>query len=220
MGFAVVYTGNHYVVDLLFGFAFAAAAFVVVPTLAHRRALPTIRPRFVAGLATAVLALTVASALATAAPGDPSQLTAADKLGRTLSATQTGRFVELGKLLPFPWSRVYVFPTDAQPQVIDRALGFAWPDAPAAATPSSAGSALLVFVHSGATRREVVREIHYDAGDVGFGCLAGRSFARDGARFQIDAGLVAPFFTYRRALQPASSAPAPSCLGVRSRGPS
>ena len=221
MGFAVVYTGNHYVVDLLFGFAFAAAAFVVVPALAHRRALPTIRPRFVAGLATAVLALTVASALATAAPGGP---LAAHRRGQArphvvrhadgpIRGARQAAALPVVARLRLPDRR----PTAGRSTARSALRG---PTRPLRRHPSSAGSALLVFVHSGATRREVVREIHYDAGDVGFGCLAGRSFARDGARFQIDAGLVAPFFTYRRALQPASSAPAPSCLGVQSRGPS
>ncbi len=220
MGFAVVYTGNHYVVDLLFGFAFAAGAFVGVPALARRRAFPTIRPRLAAGVATAVLALTVASALATAAPGDRSNLTAADSLSRSLAGTRPGKVVELDKLLAFPWSRVYVFPTDTQPQAIDRALGFAWPDAPAPTAPSSAGAALLVFVRSGTTGREVVREVHYDGGAVGFGCVTGQSFTRDAARFRIDAGLVAPFYAYERALVVESSTAAHSCFGAQSRGPS
>jgi membrane-associated phospholipid phosphatase len=216
MGFCVVYTGNHYVVDLLFGFAFAIGAFVGVPALAHRRALPSIRPRLVAGVATAVLALTLASALATAAPGGLSRLTAADSLSRSLAAAHTNENVDLGALLLFPWSRLYVFPTDATPQSIDRALGFAWPDAPAPAAAGSPASALLVFVRSGTTDREVVREIHYDGGSVGFGCLTGRSFARDDATFRIAAGLVPPSFAFERALAPVEAA----CLGGPGRGPS
>lgn len=38
--FAVVYTGNHYVVDLLIGYAFAAAAFFGVRAVWRRRGLP------------------------------------------------------------------------------------------------------------------------------------------------------------------------------------
>lgn len=39
-GFAVVYTGNHYVVDLLVGWAFAAAALLAVRAYWRRRGLP------------------------------------------------------------------------------------------------------------------------------------------------------------------------------------
>jgi membrane-associated phospholipid phosphatase len=214
MGFCVVYTGNHYVVDLLIGFASAVGAFVLVPKLVHRPSVRVIRPRLVAGVATAVLALTLATALATAAP--LARLTAADSLSRSLAATGSGRLVDLGSLLPFPWSRVYVFPGDASPQQINRALGFAWPDAPAAGPQSR--TVLLVFVRTGAVRREVVREIHYDGGEVGLGCLAGRSFTRAEAQFHIDSGLEAPVYSYARALAPASG-PAPTCFGAEAHGP-
>jgi membrane-associated phospholipid phosphatase len=40
-GFAVVYTGNHYVVDLLVGYAYAAAAVFVVERFWRRRGLPS-----------------------------------------------------------------------------------------------------------------------------------------------------------------------------------
>lgn len=216
MGFCVVYTGNHYVVDLLIGFASAIGAFVAVPRLWHRRSLPVIRPRLVAGVATAVLALTLATALATAAP--LAHLTAADSLSRSLTATGTGKALDLATLLQFPWSRVYVFPGDATPPTIDRALGFAWPDAPAAAAPQ-ARTVLLVFVRTGAVRREVVREIHYDGGEVGLDCLAGLSFTRTEARFRVASGLVAPSYTYTRALVPASG-PTPTCFGAQAHGPS
>lgn len=215
MGFCVVYTGNHYVVDLLIGFASAAGAFVAVPKLWHRRSLPAFRPRLAAGVATAVLALTLATALATAAP--LARLTAADNLSRSLAATRTGNLVDLPALLPFPWSRVYVFPGDTSPQRINSMLGFAWPDAPAAAAPQ-ARTVLLVFVRTGAVRREVVRELHYDAGEVGLACLAGRSFTRAGARFRVTSGLVGPFYAYARALAPVSG-PAPTCFGAQAHGP-
>jgi membrane-associated phospholipid phosphatase len=39
-GFAVVYTGNHYVVDLLIGFAYATAAFLAVVWVWRRRGWP------------------------------------------------------------------------------------------------------------------------------------------------------------------------------------
>jgi len=45
MGFCVVYTGNHYVVDLVIGFASAVGAFVLVPRLVHRPSVRVIRPR-------------------------------------------------------------------------------------------------------------------------------------------------------------------------------
>jgi membrane-associated phospholipid phosphatase len=38
--FAVVYTGNHYVIDILLGFAFATAALLGVKRLWHRLGLP------------------------------------------------------------------------------------------------------------------------------------------------------------------------------------
>jgi hypothetical protein len=78
---------------------------------------------------------------------------------------------------------------------------------------------LLVFVRSGAIRREVVREIHYDTGEVGLACLAGQSFTRTGARFRIGSGLVAPLYAYARALVPAAG-PAPTCFGAQAHGPS
>src|SRR5262249_30189013 len=105
----------------------------------------------------------------------------------------------------------------ASPQKINRALGFAWPDAPAAAAPQSR-AVLLVFVRTGAVRREVVREIHYDGGEVGLGCLAGRSFTHSDAGFRVDASLVAPTYTYERALVPLSGA-APTCFGAQTHGP-
>jgi membrane-associated phospholipid phosphatase len=215
MGFCVVYTGNHYVVDLLIGFASAIGAFVLVPKLVHRPSLHLVRPRLVAGIATVVLALTLATALATAAP--LAHLTAADSLSRSLAATGTGKPVDLGTLVPFPWSRVYVFPGDASPQKINRVLGFTWPDAPAAAAPQSR-TVLLVFVRTGAVRREVVREIHYDAGEVGLGCLAGLSFSRADAQFRVTSGLVAPSYGYARALAPESE-PTPTCFGAQRHGP-
>jgi membrane-associated phospholipid phosphatase len=215
MGFCVVYTGNHYVVDLLIGFASAIGAFVAVPRLVHLPSLRVVRPRLVAGVATVVLALTLATALATAAP--LARVTTADALSSSLAATGTGKLVELGSLLPFPWSRVYVFPGDASPQTINRTLGFAWPDAPAAAAPQSR-SVLLVFVRTGAVRREVVREIHYDTGEVGLGCLAGGSFTRADARFRVASGLVAPLYAYARGLVPASGT-APTCFGAQTHGP-
>ena len=215
MGFCVVYTGNHYVVDLLIGFASAIGAFVLVPRFLHRPSLRMIRPQLVAGVAAAVLALTLATALATAAP--LARPTTADSLSRSLAATGTGNVADLSVLLPFPWSRVYVFPGDASPQRINHALGFAWPDAPAAAAPQSR-SVLLVFVRTGAVRREVVREVHYDARDVGLGCLAGQSFTRTDARFRVASGLVAPSYAYARALVPVSGA-APTCFGAQRHGP-
>jgi membrane-associated phospholipid phosphatase len=215
MGFCVVYTGNHYVIDLLIGFASAIGAFVAVPRLVRRPSLRVVRPRLVAGFATVVLALTLATALATAAP--LAQVTTADTLSRSLAATGTGKSVHLASLLPFPWSRVYVFPGDASPQAINRTLGFPWPDAPAAAAPQSR-SVLLVFVRTGALRREVVREIHYDAGDVGLGCLSGGTFTRADARFRVVSGLVAPVYSYARALVPASGV-APTCFGAQTHGP-
>ena len=219
MGFCVVYTGNHYVVDLLFGFVFAVAAYVGVPALAHRRALPAIRLRFVAGLATAVLALTLATALATAAPGSVLKTTAVDSLSRALASTYTGNRVDLSAALPFAWSRVYVFPGNTEPQDVDRALGFSWPEAPVGTTsPTSRTSALLVFVRSGHLRRQVVRELRYDAGDVRLDCLMAHSFARTDSTFRVVSRVVAPFLSYRRALVPASTAVpwiAPGCLAAR-----
>ncbi len=220
MGFCVVYTGNHYVVDLLIGFAFTIAVFVAVPALGHRRTLPGIRPRFVAGLATAVLALTVATALATAAPGGLLGPTAADNLARSLAAKRIGALVDLPKLAPFSWSRVYVFAGDAQPQEVNRALGFAWPEAPGGTT-SPASTALLVFVHGGRTRREVVREMHYDGGDVRMDCLTGHSFGRTDAHFLVATRFLSPFVAFQRALVPATSHVTtlpPTCLPTRPGG--
>lgn len=218
MGFCVVYTGNHYVFDLLLGFAFAAGAYAGVPAFAHRRSLPGIRPRFVAGLATAVLALTLATALATAAPGSLSKTTAADALSGSLAGAGTGTLVDLSTTMPFAWSRVYVFAGNAEPQDVDRALGFSWPEAPGgAAAPDAHGAVLLVFVRSGSLGRHVVRELRYEARDVRLDCLVGHSFRRD-AGFQVESRLVAPFHSYRNALVPISASTpwlTPACLGTR-----
>lgn len=219
MGFCVVYTGNHYVVDLLIGFAFATASYLGVPALAHRRALPAIRLRFVAGVATAVLALTLATALATAAPGGIPRVTAVDSLSRSLASTDTGNRVDLAAALPFAWSRVYVFPGNAQPADVDRALGFSWPEATGSATSlDSRASVLLVFVRSGSLGRHVVRELRYDAGDVRLDCMLGHSFARSQSTFRVVGRVVAPFLGYHRALVPASTGVpwiSPACLASR-----
>ncbi len=210
MGFCVVYTGNHYVVDLLIGMVFALVAFVGVPARGHLPALPVIRPRAVAALATALVALGLATALAAAATGERLRVNAADSLSMSLAAARPGALVDLARLLPFSWSRVYVFPGDVRPEDIDLALGFTWPDAPRETTsPAPRPAALLVFVHSGTRRREVVREIRYEGADVGMDCVTGHSYARADARFRIASTIVDPFPTVREALVPASARVAP-----------
>lgn len=207
MGFCVVYTGNHYVVDLVSGFAFAGAAFVGVPALRRRPAVPAIRLRLVAGVATAALVLTVATALATAAPGSLLvRLTAADSLSGSLARVRSGEAVDLRTLVPFAWSRVYVFSGAATPQEVNSALGFSWPDAsPGESAPSSpSSSALLVFIRSGSLRREVVREIRYDGGDVRLDTLVGHSFRRDAATFVVAERPAAHLHVHRRELVPLS----------------
>jgi membrane-associated phospholipid phosphatase len=204
MGFAVVYTGNHYVVDLLIGFAFAAVAYAGVPTLAHPRRLPSPRPRLVVALVTAIVVMT----LAAAAAGEylaPASI--ANTLSRSLASAQPGEraVVDLDKLLPFSWSRVYVFPADAQAPAIDRALRFSWRDAPTGAPPDTGNAALLVFVRDGTRRREVVRQFRYTGDGVRMDCIEGQSFARSRARFTIEMRVVAPSLEFRPALLPSGS---------------
>ena len=215
MGFCRVYTGDHYVVDLLIGFAFTIGAFVWVPALGRRR-VPSLRIRFAAALATAVLALTLATALAAAATGGALRPDVADTLSRSFTAVAgTRSTVDLARLVPFAWSRVYVFPASTPPATIDRALGFSWLEAPAAdPAPAPPGVALLVFVRTGVARRDVVREVRYEAANVHLDCLMGSSFPRTAARFQVAMRYVAPFGAYRHALVPANGLGdvAPGCL--------
>lgn len=226
MGFCRVYTGDHYVVDLLIGFAFTIAAFVAVPALQRRR-VPSLRVRFAAGFATAVLALTLATALAAAATGGPPRPDVAGTLSGSFSAVAgTGRVLDLARLVPFAWSRVYVFPASTAPETIDRALGFPWLEAPAAdPSPESRSAALLVFVRTGAAQRDVVREVRYDAADVRLDCLMGSSFVRSRARFRVVPLYVAPYpgyyGGYRHGLAPAGAStgtPAPGCLRTSAPG--
>lgn len=215
MGFCRVYTGDHYVVDLLIGFAFAIAAFVGVPALGRRR-VPSLQLRFATALVTAATALMLASALAAAATGVAQKLDVADTLSRSFTAVAgTGDTVDLARLVPFAWSRVYVFAPSTPPETIDRTLGLSWLEAPAAdPAPASPGTALLVFVRTGLARRDVVREVRYQAANVHLDCLMGSSFPRSAARFQVAMRYVAPFGAHRHALVPANGLDTigPGCL--------
>jgi hypothetical protein len=147
-------------------------------------------------------------ALAAAAAGQLLPTDLATSLDRSLESVQPGTrsFVDLSTLLPFRWTRVYVFPSDTRPRAIDRVLGFSWLDAPTGGpAPDALPGALLVFVRSGTTRREVVKEVRYTGQDVRLDCIEGQSFARSRARFTVAVRLVAPFLESRRALIPVTS---------------
>jgi membrane-associated phospholipid phosphatase len=234
MGFAVVYTGNHYVVDVLIGFAFATAAFFAVPAFALHR--PTLKLRI--DVVAAVVAIVAAMALAAAAAGSRGPSTLASGLSRSLppisSTTQTtvparapaalaasishslppipsvGKTsVDLSALMPFPWTRVYVFGRGTRPSQIDRTLGFRWTPAPTEAPRHTSMAILLLFVQGGTVQRQVVREAAYGETDPLFDCIVGKSFSRARARFEVVERVVPaePSPLIRRALVPIVSSP-------------
>jgi membrane-associated phospholipid phosphatase len=200
MGFAVVYTGNHYVVDLVLGFAFAAAAFAGVPAWSRRRATLRIKPRLVTVMATVLVAM----ALSAAAAGREGPSSLAATLSRSLPDLPLGQgtTVDLPTLMPFRWTRVYIFGPGTQAPEIDRTLGFHWKPGATEAPGDSSVRALLLFVRAGSHGRHVVREATYQKGDPRFDCIEGMSFPRVRARFTVVMGSVAWGREARRALIP------------------
>lgn len=183
MGFAVVYTGNHYVVDLLFGFVFALAAFAGVPAWSRRGAALRLRP----GRVVAVAAVVTAMAAAAGAAGSEGPSSLAATLSRSLPELPLGRSttVDLPKLMPFAWTRVYVFGPGTQAAEIDRTLGFPWKPGATEAPGDSSNPVLLLFVRASSLRREVVREATYHKSDPRFDCIEGASYPRREARFAV-----------------------------------
>jgi membrane-associated phospholipid phosphatase len=199
MAFAVVYTGNHYVVDIVIGFAFATAAFLAVPAFALHR--PTVRLRL--DVVAAVSAVVAAMALTAAAAGSRGPSTLASGLSRSLPPIPTARqTVDFAALMPFPWTRVYIFGRGTQPAEIDKALGFRWTPAPTEAPLDPSAGILILFVNGGTQRREVVREAIYGETDPRFDCVVGQSFTRAHATFALVARYAPWETTVRRALVP------------------
>lgn len=204
MGFAVVYTGNHYVLDVVIGFAFATAAFLAVPAFALHRPAPRLRLDVVA----AVAAVVAAMSLAAAAAGSRGPSTLASGLSRSLPPLPAARqTVDLAALMPFPWTRVFVFGLGTRPAEIDRALGFNWKPAPSEAPLDPSATVLLLFVNGGTQRREVVREAIYGESTPRFDCIAGKSFTRGQARFTVVERYAPWEPTTRRALVPIVDSP-------------
>jgi hypothetical protein len=172
-GFAVVYTANHYVVDLLIGALYAGAVFLAIDGRANG-GFRRIRRRLllfggVATVATAAL-LTVGVAGRTV-----------PNLGAALARAATPvpgapAIVDLTGVRDFPWTRFFVFGPGATAETINERLGFHWRDAelelPGSAT-------LILFVDRGT----VVRELRYTSSEPRLDCLFGGTFTPRSGRF-------------------------------------
>ncbi|HET8673623.1 MAG TPA: hypothetical protein VFL87_08310 [Thermoleophilaceae bacterium] len=101
-------------------------------------------------------------------PPQPSPVTVrlANAIGRA-SLGRGHRGVDMARVAPFAWDRVYVFASETSVD-IHRRLGFAWKDAPAAVPRSGEHESLIAFVRG---RRVVAASFFADA--IGqLGCLS------------------------------------------------
>ena len=175
-GLAVVYTANHYVVDLLIGCLYAGAAYLAFSKSGPSGGLRQGGKRLLA-LGTAATACT--AVLLAVGWGGSAGPNIGAALGRAALDPRSGypAEVDLAALAPFAWTRVYVFGSDTTAAAIEGALGFRWRDT-SFQLPGGA-SGLLVFVNG----VRVVRELRFTSSEPRLDCISGRSFSRASARF-------------------------------------
>ncbi len=167
-GFAVVYTANHYVIDLAIGALYAVAIFLAVGGAGPEAGLRRIRARLAlhAGMATVATAALLTLGLAgRAAPNLGARLAQAANPVPGIPTT-----VGLTRVRDFAWTRLYVFGPGATAASIDERLGFQWRDA---AIELPGGATLILFTD----RDKVVRELRYTGGEPRLDCLFGRVLA-------------------------------------------
>lgn len=109
----------------------------------------------------------------------PIQVRLANAVGRA-SLGRRFRGVDMAKIAPFAWDRVYVF-RDTTSADIDRRLGFHWADAPDAVPRSGEHESLLVFTSG----KRVAGSTFFSDAIGHLDCLAAQAGYPRGTRFRV-----------------------------------
>jgi hypothetical protein len=134
-------------------------------------------------------------------PPQPSPVTVrlANAIGRA-SLGRSQRSVDMTRVAPFGWDRVYVFASETSVD-IDRRLGFTWRNAPSTVPRSGEHESLIAFVRG---RRVVASSFFPDA--IGqLGCLSAPAGYSRGTPFIVRFTRSKPPAPYLASLRPAAA---------------